>query len=106
VLWASTSTKNPDYPDTLYVEELIGADTINTMPEDTIRAYQDHGDPQPRLSEGLEEAHRLFDRLKAAGVDYEDVTDTLEREGVEKFSSSFHDLLEALRAKQDSLAPA
>jgi transaldolase len=106
VLWASTSTKNPDYPDTVYVDELIGAQTINTMPEETIRAYQDHGDPQPRLTEGLAEAHRLFDQLKAAGVDYEDVTDTLEREGVEKFSSSFHELLQALRAKQDALAPA
>jgi len=106
VLWASTSTKNPAYPDTMYVEELIGADTINTMPEETIRAYQDHGDPQPRLHGGLDEARRVFDELKAAGVDYGDVTDTLEREGVEKFSSSFDELLEALAAKQESLAPA
>jgi transaldolase len=106
VLWASTSTKNPDYPDTLYVDELIGADTVNTMPEETIRAYQDHGDPRLQLTEGLEEARRVFEQLKDAGVDYEDVTGTLEREGVEKFSDSFRDLLEALRSKQDSLAPA
>ena len=106
VLWASTSTKDPAYPDTKYVEELIGPDTINTMPEDTIRAYQDHGDPQPRLQGGLDEARRVFDELRAAGVDYDDVTGTLEREGVEKFSGSFDELLEALAAKQASLAPA
>jgi transaldolase len=106
VLWASTSTKNPAYPDTLYVDELIGPDTVNTMPEETIEAYQDHGDPQPRLRDGLADAHGLFEELKQAGVDYEDVTETLEREGVEKFSQSFAELLEALRAKQESLAPA
>ena len=106
VLWASTSTKNPDYPDTLYVEELIGPDTVNTMPEETIKAYQDHGDPRARLESGLEEARRVFDELSAAGVDYDDVTDTLEREGVEKFSDSFDQLLQALHAKQVSLAPA
>ena len=106
VLWASTSTKNPDYPDTLYVDELIGADTVNTMPEETIMAYQDHGDPQPRLQGGLDEAHRVFAELERVGVDYDDVTDTLEREGVEKFSASFAELMESLRAKQESLAPA
>jgi transaldolase len=106
VLWASTSTKNPAYPDTMYVEELIGPETINTMPEGTIRAYQDHGDPQPRLLSGLDEARRVFEELKAAGVDYDDLTDTLEREGVEKFASSFHELLEGLRAKHESLTPA
>jgi transaldolase len=103
VLWASTSTKNPDYPDTMYVEELIGADTVNTMPEETIRAYQDHGDPEPRLEQGVEQAQRLLEELAAAGVDYDDVTDTLEREGVEKFSASFDELLEALAAKQAAL---
>jgi transaldolase len=106
VLWASTSTKNPAYPDTMYVEELIGPETINTMPEETIRAYQDHGDPRPRLLQGLEEAHRVFEQLAAAGVDCGDVTETLEREGVEKFAQSFDDLLGALHAKQESLAPA
>ncbi len=100
VLWASTSTKNPAYPDTLYVEELIGADTVNTMPEETIRAYQDHGSPQARLESGLEEARRVFDELERVGVDYDDVTDTLEREGVEKFSDSFDELLEALGEKR------
>jgi transaldolase len=106
VLWASTSTKNPAYPDTMYVEELIGPETVDTMPEETIEAYQDHGNPQVRLDKGLDEAHRVFEELARAGVDYDDVTDTLEREGVEKFSASFSELLEALHAKQRSLAPA
>jgi transaldolase len=106
VLWASTSTKNPAYPDTKYVDELIGRDTINTMPEETIRAYQDHGDPTPTLTEGLAEARRLFDQLAKAGVDYDDVTATLEREGVEKFATSFDELMASLGAKQESLAPA
>jgi transaldolase len=106
VLWASTSTKNPDYPDTLYVEALIGPDTVDTMPEETIEAYQDHGDPQPRLLEGVEEAERVFERLAAAGIDYDDVTETLEREGVEKFTASFEELVESLREKWQSLAPA
>jgi transaldolase len=106
VLWASTSTKNPAYPDTLYVEELIGADTINTMPEETIAAYQDHGRPEPRLEIGLSEARRLFGELARAGVDYDDVTDTLEREGVEKFAASFAELLSGFGAKHASLAAA
>jgi transaldolase len=106
VLWASTSVKNPDYPDTMYVEELIGADTVNTMPEETITAYQDHGRPRARLQAGLDEAHQLLDELGRAGVDYDDVTDTLEREGVEKFSDSFDKLLEALSDKRKSLVPA
>ncbi len=106
VLWASTSTKNPAYPDTMYVEELLGPDTVNTMPEDTIKAYQDHGDPQSRLQSGLDEAKALLEKLGQAGVDYDDLTDTLEGEGVEKFSDSFDQLLASLRAKQQSLAPA
>jgi transaldolase len=106
VLWASTSTKNPAYPDTLYVDELLGPDTVNTMPEETIKAYQDHGIPQERLRSELPEAHALLDALARAGVDYADVTETLEREGVEKFSESFEQLLQSLHAKQESLAPA
>jgi transaldolase len=106
VLWASTSTKNPDYQDTIYVEELIGPDTVNTMPEETIRAYQDHGRPQVRLEEGLSDAQGLIDELAAAGVDYDDVTETLEREGVEKFSDAFSQLLEALAEKRNALAVA
>ncbi len=106
VLWASTSTKNPLYKDTLYVDELIGPDTVNTMPEETVKAFQDHGSPRASLTEGLAEAERLFDELAAAGVDYEDVTDTLEREGVEKFEASFRELLDSLGAKLGSLTLA
>jgi transaldolase len=106
VLWASTSTKNPAYPDTLYVDELLGTDTVNTMPEETIKAYQDHGSPRERLQSELEEARALLGELERAGVDYEDVTDTLEREGVEKFAESFEQLLQSLGAKRQSLAPA
>ncbi|HTA13281.1 MAG TPA: transaldolase [Solirubrobacteraceae bacterium] len=106
VLWASTSTKNPDYPDTLYVDDLIGPDTINTMPEETVRAFQDHGSPKPALQDGLSDAQVVFERLASAGVDYDDITDTLEREGVEKFEASFRELLDSLASKLGSLAPA
>ncbi len=106
VLWASTSVKNPDYPDTLYVEELIGPDTVNTMPEETIEAFQDHGKPRPLLESELEQAHKVFDDLAEAGVDYKDLTDTLEREGVEKFADAFDELLEALEQKRRSLVAA
>jgi transaldolase len=106
VLWASTSTKNPSYPDTMYVEELIGPDTVNTMPEETIAAYEDHGRPRPRLLDGLEEAHKLLGELAAIGVDYDDLTDTLEREGVQKFADSFEQLIAALAEKQSALPVA
>ena len=105
-LWASTSTKNPDYRDVMYVEELIGPKTVNTMPGETIEAFQDHGEVRDTLVQGLDEAHALLDRLAAAGVDYDDVTDTLEREGVDKFADSFADLLEGIRAKRSELATA
>ena len=106
VLWASTSTKNPNYADVLYVEELAGADTVDTMPEDTIVAYQDHGRPESRLERDLDGAKGVFEALARAGVDYQDVTDTLEREGVEKFADSFDELLGALEGKRSSLVPA
>jgi transaldolase len=104
VLWASTSTKNPSYPDTLYVDELIGPDTVNTMPLETIEAFQDHGTPRPTLQTGISAARAVFEQLEQAGVDYSDVTDTLEREGVEKFEASFRELLDELAAKLGSLA--
>jgi len=106
VLWASTSTKNPAYPDTLYVEELIGPDTVNTMPEETIMAYQDHGKPKARLQSGVEEAGRILTELERVGIDYTDLTETLEREGVQKFADSFAELMSALEEKRGSLAPA
>ena len=104
-LWASTSTKNPAYRDVLYVEELIGRDTVNTMPFETIDAFQDHGVVRSgTLTDGVDEAHALLRELEAAGVDYDDVTDTLEREGVQKFSDSFAHLLSGIDAKRAVLA--
>jgi transaldolase len=105
-LWASTSTKNPAYSDVLYVEPLIGPETVSTMPEETIRAFQDHGRVALTLEEGVEEARRLFEEIAAAGVDYDDVTETLEAEGVAKFADSFAALLDRIRAKQGALAAA
>jgi transaldolase len=103
-LWASTSTKNPDYRDVLYVEELIGPDVVNTMPAETIRAFQDHGEVRDTLETGLAEARGLLDELADAGVDYDDVVATLEREGVQKFSDSFRELLDGIVAKADVVA--
>ena len=105
-LWASTSTKNPDYRDVLYVEELIGPETVNTMPLETIEAFQDHGRVEATLERDLDEAQRVFDELERLGIDYGDVTDTLEREGVEKFADSFTDLLEGVRSKRGELVSA
>ncbi len=94
-LWASTSTKNPAYRDVLYVEELIGPDTVNTMPEETISAFQDHGEVRgDTVMKGVKKAHALFDDLAKAGVDYDDVVETLELEGVQKFADSFAELLD------------
>jgi transaldolase len=105
-LWASTSTKNPEYRDVIYVEELIGPATVNTMPLETIRAFQDHGVVADTLERGLDEAESLLEELARAGVDYDDVIDTLEREGVQKFSDSFDELLDGIRAKRAQLAAA
>lgn len=102
-LWASTSTKNPEYPDVLYVAELIGPETVNTMPEETIRAFQDHGAPESTLERGLDDARQVFADLAAAGVDYADVTAVLEREGVEKFEASFAELLQGIVARRETL---
>ena len=105
-LWASTSTKDPSLRDTLYVEELIGPETISTMPADTIRAFQDHGRVDLTLETELEEAQHLFNQLYVAGVDYGDVVATLEREGIEKFVASFEALLTGLAEKRERLAAA
>ncbi len=98
-LWASTSTKNPAYRDVLYVEELIGQETVNTMPLETVVAFQDHGESRDTLETGVEEARALLDELEAAGVDYDDVVATLEDEGVQKFDASFEELLEGIEQK-------
>ncbi len=105
-LWASTSTKNPAYRDVLYVEELIGPETVNTMPEETIEAFEDHGEVAMTLETDLDEARRVFERVAEAGVDYDDVVATLEREGVQKFADSFAELLEGVRAKRGELVSA
>jgi transaldolase len=105
-LWASTSVKDPGLRDTLYVEELIGPDTVSTMPEETIRAFQDHGRVDVRLESDLDEAQYLFNKLYAAGVDYDDVVATLEREGIEKFVASFKELLKVIADKRHVLVNA
>ena len=103
-LWASTSTKNPAYRDVLYVEELVGPDTVNTMPLETVQAFQDHGEVRDTLAEGLDEAHALLDELAAAGVDYDDIVATLEDEGVRKFSDSFDELRAGIGEKLRAVA--
>jgi transaldolase len=105
-LWASTSTKNPDYRDVMYVEELIGPDTVDTMPLETVEAFQDHGRVAATLEEGVDEARDLLKKLEDAGIDYDDVTETLEREGVQKFSDSFKELLDGVAKKRESLVAA
>jgi transaldolase len=102
-LWASTSTKNPAYRDVRYVEELIGPATVNTMPEPTLRAFEDHGEGAPTLERGLEDAQRLLGELKEAGIDYDNVVETLEAEGIAKFSDAFAKLLARLEAKKQDL---
>jgi transaldolase len=103
-LWASTSTKNPAYRDVLYVEELIGPQTVNTMPLETIGAFQDHGEVRgDTLLDGVDEARALLEELGAAGVDYDDVVETLEVEGVEKFAASFRSLRDGIVSKRQAL---
>jgi transaldolase len=105
-LWASTSTKNPAYRDVMYVEDLIGPETVNTMPLETVRAFQDHGVVERTLDRDVDAARDVFRRIAAAGVDYDDVTATLEREGVEKFAASFEELLGGIEARRAALSAA
>ena len=106
-LWASTSTKNPAYRDTMYVEELVGPMTVNTMPPETIEAFQDHGKVVPNtVKRDLDGVRKLLEDLAKAGVDYDDVVETLEREGVEKFADSFAELLEGIRQSSRELVAA
>ncbi|MEJ5254895.1 MAG: transaldolase [Acidimicrobiales bacterium] len=102
-LWASTSTKNPAYSDVLYVDELIGPDTVNTMPEQTLEAFLDHGTVRRTIDEDLAGAHAVLDALDELGIDLADVTRTLEDEGVAAFSKSFDELLTTLAGKARSL---
>jgi transaldolase len=102
-LWASTSTKNPAYPDTLYVDELIGPDTVNTLPDATIEAFADHGTLARTVDDGVDEAEATWQALHDAGVDMDDVARTLEEEGVASFTKSFEELLGALGTKATEL---
>ena len=89
----------------MYVEELIGPELVNTMPLETIEAFQNHGELRGNtVLEGIDDAERLFEQLAEAGVDYDDVTDTLEAEGVQKFADSFDEIVESVRAKRGELA--
>jgi transaldolase len=105
-LWASTSTKNPAYRDVMYVEELIGPKTVDTMPEETVEAFQDHGEVALTLERDVDEAKRVFERVADAGVDYDDVVAVLEREGIEKFADSFKELLDGVGQKRGELVSA
>jgi transaldolase len=106
-LWASTSVKDPRSPDTMYVEQLVGAETVNTMPPETLSAAQDHASITGHtIDRDLEDAQQVFTQLEAAGIDYDDLTATLEDEGVKKFADSFAHLFENIKAKRDQLAAA
>src|SRR5512133_1092172 len=104
-LWASTSTKNRSYPDTLYVDSLIGPDTVNTLPEATIAAFEDHGTIARSIDSGVAHAEAVMDRLAEVGVDMDDVGRTLEDQGVAGFHQSFAHVLQALETKARQLAP-
>ncbi|RUL81415.1 transaldolase [Tautonia sociabilis] len=106
LLWASVGTKDPKYPDTLYIDELIGPDTVSTMPPDTYNAFRDHGRivEAPTLTADLPGAHRVLQQLQEAGIDLKDVTDHLLQDGVKKFAKSFDDLLGAVRSKRAQFA--
>jgi transaldolase len=105
-LWASTSTKNPEYRDVIYVEELVGPDTVNTMPLKTVDAVNDHAEIRESLTEDVDGARKLLQAFADAGIDYDDVVETLEREGVEKFADSFKELFSDLESKRDALVAA
>jgi transaldolase/glucose-6-phosphate isomerase len=102
-LWASTSTKNPAYRDVIYVEELIGPDTINTMPPATINAFRDHGVVRPTLEENVDEAHAVMEWLAEVGIDMDQVTQDLQTEGVKAFDDSLQSLLKGIAARRDTL---
>jgi transaldolase len=96
LLWASTSTKNPDYSDVKYVEALVGPDTVNTAPVETLDAYRDHGEPKARLEQDVTEARQVLERLPELGISIDKVTRQLEDEGVEKFNQPFDKLMALL----------
>ena len=103
LLWGSTSAKNPAYRDVMYVEELIGPQTVNTVPDETLEAFLDHGEIRLSLEEDAAGARRIIDGLAALGIDYDEVMDELEVEGIEKFNKSYDDLLAALSANRKKM---
>jgi transaldolase len=103
ILWASTSTKNPAYPDVKYVEELMGPDSINTLPVETLEAFRDHGRVRASIDEGVTEAERLLDHLGELGVNLDAVTEQLQKDGVKAFADSLDQLLKALEEKRKVL---
>lgn len=105
-LWASTGTKDPKYSDIKYVQELIGPDTVNTMPPATMDAYRDHGTPRLMVTEGIDQAREIQKRFAAIGIDFDDVGETLQKEGVESFSKSFEDLLGVIKKRRDTVLAA
>lgn len=103
LLWASTSTKNSQYSDVMYVDSLIGPETVNTLPTQTLDAYRDHGDPKPRLEDDVDNARRVLESLSKLDIDIDKITQKLEDEGIEKFSTSLNKLLETLTGEVDAV---
>lgn len=103
IVLASTSAKNPDYPDTCYVDELIGPETVNTLPAATLAAYRDHGKPASRLEQNLDESHRVFDTLESLGIDVDQIMDQLLEDGVRLFANSFDELIAGINQKRTRL---
>jgi len=106
VLWGSTSTKDPAYPDTMYVDELIGPHTVNTVPPETLEAFLDHGTVAQTVDRDVDGAQAAIDKLAEAGIDLDEITDKLLVEGVQKFASAFDNLLQSLEARRAALQPS
>lgn len=102
-LWASTSTKNPDYPDTYYVDGLVAPHSVNTIPPDTLESFVDHGDPSVSIHDEIETCHQRMEAIADLGIDFDEITTELEIEGVEKFAKSYDALLESIEEKQARL---
>jgi len=103
LLWASTSSKNPAFKDTKYVEALIGADTVDTVPLETIEAFRDHGIAADTLEQGLDKATEILNRIKAAGIDIDQITQQLEDEGIDKFNKPFEKLLKSIEDQKEKV---
>lgn len=105
-LWASTSTKNPNYPDTMYVDNLIGPHTVNTIPTRTVEAFLDHGTAAETVTDNVAASEKHLEKLEAVGVDLDAITEQLQDDGVKAFADSFHNLMDAIDEKKKALQPA